>query len=584
MQQTVMQQTERDNMSISLRLLIVEDSEDDASLLVRELRQADYDLTVKRVDTLAAMSMALVNQAWDIVICDYNMPRFNAPDALALIRKSGLDLPFIIVSGSIGEDLAVAAMKNGAQDYILKNNLARMIPVIERELREVKARRERAQAEQTIKYLAYYDPLTSLPNRILLLERLQQAVLDGQRGKHPVALLLMDLNHFKEINDTLGHRYGDILLYQVGSRIKRVLFEPDMVSRLGGDEFAVLLPRLAAAEHINGVIQKILKALEEPFLIENLPIAVEASIGITLYPDHGADAETLFQRADVAMYAAKRTGSGYAVYVAELDRHSPRRLALMGELRQAIEQNQLLLHYQPKISLMTGHVVGVEALVRWQHPEYGFIPPDQFIGPAEQTGLIGPLTQWVLNTALNQHRAWYQAGKKLTVSINLSARNLHDSRLPDQLAELMRVCGGSPEQLELEITESAIMADPTRAMEILLNLHKMGIRFSIDDFGTGYSSLAYLKKMPVDTIKIDKSFVINMANDANDAVIVRSTIELGHNMGIKVVAEGVENKEAYQRLAELGCDAAQGYYMGRPLPAAELSRWLDESPWGIKRA
>lgn len=571
-------------MSGSLRLLIVEDSEDDASLLVRELRQADYDLTVKRVDTLAAMSMALVNQAWDIVICDDNMPRFNAPDALALIRKSGLDLPFIIVSGSIGEDLAVAAMKNGAQDYILKNNLARMIPVIERELREVKVRRERAQAEQTIKYLAYYDPLTSLPNRILLLERLQQAVLDGQRGQHPVALLLMDLNHFKEINDTLGHRYGDILLYQVGSRIKRVLFEPDMVSRLGGDEFAVLLPRLAAAEHINVVIQKILKALEEPFLIENLPIAVEASIGIALYPDHGADAETLFQRADVAMYAAKRTGSGYAVYVAELDQHSPRRLALMGELRQAIEQNQLLLHYQPKISLMTGHVIGVEALVRWQHPEYGFIPPDRFIGPAEQTGLIGPLTQWVLNTALNQHRAWYQAGKKLTVSINLSARNLHDSQLPDQLAELMRACGGSPEQLELEITESAIMADPTRAMEILLKLHKMGIRFSIDDFGTGYSSLAYLKKMPVDTIKIDKSFVINMAKDANDAVIVRSTIELGHNMGIKVVAEGVENKEAYQRLAELGCDAAQGYYMGRPLPAAELSRWLDESAWGIKRA
>jgi predicted signal transduction protein with EAL and GGDEF domain len=346
----------------------------------------------------------------------------------------------------------------------------------------------------------------------------------------------------------------------------------------------VLLPRLAESGHITTVVQKIRKALEEPFAIEKLPIAVEVSIGIAIYPDHGADAETLFQRADVAMYEAKRTGGGYAVYATELDHHSPRRLALMGALRQAIEQNQLRLHYQPKVSLTTGQAIGVEALVRWQHPEYGFIPPDQFIGPAEQTGLIGPLTQWVLNTALNSDRVWSQARKSLTVSMNLSARSLYDSRLPGQLEELMRIRGGSPERLELEITESAIMADPVRAMEILLKVHGMGIRFLIDDFGTGYSSLAYLKKLPVDAIKIDKAFVINMAKDPNDAVIVRSTIELGHNMGIKVVAEGVENQETYQRLIELGCDAAQGYYMGRPLPFADLNQWLDESPWGLKKA
>jgi diguanylate cyclase (GGDEF)-like protein len=465
----------------------------------------------------------------------------------------------------------------------MKDDLTRLVPAIERELREVKVRRGREQAERTIQYLAYYDPLTALPNRTQLLERLQQAIVDGRNGQHAVALLLMDLDRFKQINDTLGHHHGDILIFQVGLRLKRVLFEPDFVSRLGGDEFAVVLPSLAAAEHITMVVQKILKSLEEPFAIENLPIAVEASIGIALYPDHGTDAETLFQRADVAMYEAKRTGSGYAVYAAELDQHSPRRLALMGALRHAIDHNQLLLHYQPKINLTTGRVIGVEALVRWQHPEYGFISPEQFIGPAEQTGLIGPLTHWVLHAALSDDGVLRRAGKPLTVSINLSARNLHDARLPGQLAELMRARGGSPERLELEITESAIMADPARALEILSKVHGTGIRFSIDDFGTGYSSLAYLKKLPVDAIKIDKAFVINMAKDPNDAVIVRSTIELGHNMGIKVVAEGVENQETYQRLIELGCDAAQGYYMGRPLPFADLNRWLDESPWGLKK-
>lgn len=571
-------------MNMPLRVLLVEDSEDDASLLIHELKQADYNLTVKRVDTPAGMSKALVNQGWDIVVCDDHMPKFGVPEAFALLRKSGLDLPFILISAAVREDLAVAAMKDGAQDYVMKSNLTRLIPIIERELREVKIRRERAQAEQTIKYLAYYDPLTSLPNRTLLLERLQQAILDGRNMKHPVALLLMDLNHFKEINDTLGHSRGDILLYQVGSRIRRVLFEPDIVSRLGGDEFAVLLPKLAAAEHIQIAVQKILKALEEPFQVEKLPIAVEVSIGIALYPDHGEDAEMLFQRADVAMYEAKRTGNGYAVYAAELDQHSPRRLALIGELRQAIEQNQLFLHFQPKISLTSGQVVGVEALVRWQHPEYGFIPPDQFIGPAERTGLIGPMSQWVLNTALNQSRDWIETGLNIPVSVNLSARNLHDPHLPAKVASLLRSTRVSSERLELEITESAIMVDPGRALENLNRLSEMGIGISLDDFGTGYSSLGYLKKgylkkLPVNEIKIDRSFVTDMVQNENDAVIVRSTIDLGHNLGCKVVAEGVERRETLERLKALICDAAQGYYISRPIPAADLTRWLNKGPF-----
>lgn len=568
--------------AIPISVLIIEDSEDHAMLIVHELKRAGYDPIVERVDTPDAMSKALMDQSWDIVLCDYRMPEFSAPEALALLHKSGRDLPFIIVSGSIGEDLAVAAMREGAQDCITKNNLARLVPAVERELREAKERRDYRQAEEMVKYLAYYDPLTGLPNRTLLQDRLKEAVSTAARENHPLAFLLMDLDRFKEINDTLGHQRGDILLQQVGARLKSVLWEPDTVSRLGGDEFAVLLPRLAAAEHINVVIQKIQNALKAPFVIEDLPIAVEASIGIVLYPDHGTDADSLIQRADVAMYIAKRSGSGCTVYSPEQNQHSPHRLALMGELRHAIEHDQLILHYQPKISLQTHRIIDVEALVRWQHPKHGMVSPGQFIVPAEQTGLIKPLSLWVLNTALNQCRVWLKAGMEIPVSVNLSARNLHDPELPDQVAGLLETSGIPPERLELEITESAIMMDPLRALEILERLSGMGVRLSLDDFGTGYSSLGYLKKLPVDEIKIDRSFVTDMTRDKNDAMIVRSTIDLGHNLGCKVVAEGVENQETWDRLAALGCDSAQGYYMSRPLPADEFSRWFSVSPWGGK--
>ncbi|HET6465417.1 MAG TPA: EAL domain-containing protein, partial [Nitrospiria bacterium] len=261
----------------------------------------------------------------------------------------------------------------------------------------------------------------------------------------------------------------------------------------------------------------------------------------------------------------------------------PRRLALIGELRQAIERDQLFLHYQPKIDLKTRRVIGVEALVRWRHPEHGFVPPDQFIEPAEQTGLIKPLTLWIFNTAKRQQSAWERVGINLLMSVNLSTRNLHDPHFPDQISEILQIAGGKPDRLELEITESAIMADPARALEAITKLRTMGIRFAIDDFGIGYSSLAYLKRLPVDAIKIDKSFVINMIENQNDAVIVRSTIDLAHNLGLKVIAEGIENKAVWDQLAALGCDAAQGYYMCRPIPADELNRWLNESPWGLKR-
>ena len=324
--------------------------------------------------------------------------------------------------------------------------------------------------------------------------------------------------------------------------------------------------REGAAAAVDRAVQK----LKPPFTIDNHHLNIEASFGIALYPEHGSDGNTLIKRADVAMYTAKQARSGYAVYDPTRDQNSPRRLALMGELRNAIEYNKLLLHYQPKVDLSSGLVCGVEALVRWEHPERGLVSPDDFIPLAEQSGMIDALTERVLDAGLRQQHDWARAGVKLVLAVNLSARNLQNLQLPDKIAALLRTWAVRPEWLELEITESAIMADPTCALKILTALHAMGIRLTIDDYGTGYSSLAYLRRLPVNELKIDRSFVKNMTHDESNAMIVRSTIDLGHNLGLRVVAEGVESLGILELLRELGCNAAQGYYLSKPLPADEL--------------
>lgn len=555
-----------------LSVLIIEDSPADATLLAHCLKKGDYAVTSEVVETAPAMLSALKRQRWDIVISDHSMPTFDGLTALSLLKKSGLDLPFIIVSGSIGEETAVAAMRAGAQDYIMKNNLSRLVPAIERELREAESRRQHKKAEETINRMAYYDILTDLPNRALFQERLGEELIAAQRENKPLALLLIDLDGFKEVNNTLSHHHGDILLQQVARRLIDIVQNSGMVARLGADEFAAFISScdLEGATETAG---KVLKALEEPFAVEAVTLEVRASIGIALWPDHAEEASTLMQRADVAMYVAKQSATGYTVFNLERDQANPMRLALMGELRHAIDANQLLLHYQPKISLQTGKIVGVEALVRWLHPNRGMLPPDQFVGLAERTGLIKPLTLWVLKTATRQCKLWLDQGIELPVSVNFSVRNLQDPNLPEQITALLQTQGLPPSFLGLEITESILMADPTRAMEILNFLSGLGIELSIDDFGTGYSSLGYLKHLPVSEIKIDKSFVKEMA-DEDDVTIVRSIIDLAHNLKLRVVAEGVEDEATWNRLASFGCDAAQGYYMARPVPPEELGRWL----------
>jgi diguanylate cyclase len=429
--------------------------------------------------------------------------------------------------------------------------------------------------QRRLVHQALQDPLTGLPNRMLLRDRTAQAIRQADRELVPVALLLLDLDRFKEVNDTLGHHDGDQLLVQVGLRLQAALRQVDTVARLGGDEFAVLLSRIETAEGAVAVARKLQAALQEPFLLEGLSLEVEASIGLAIYPEHGNDPEQLLQHADIAMYAAKETHAGFVLFDPTLDQHSPRKLALLAELRRAIDTGQLVLHYQPKVDTHTGQVLGVEALVRWQHPTHGLIPPNDFIPLAERTGLITPLTHYVLDAALQQCRDWRRAGHELSVAVNVSARRLLDLDFPDEVAGLLARWEVPARLLVVEITESTIMADPIHALQILGRLNAMGVEVSIDDFGTGYSSMAYLKELPVHELKVDRSFVSQMISNNRDAVIVRTTVDLGRNLGLRVIAEGVENSLTLQQLDVLGCDGVQGYYISRPVLPDDLTSWLE---------
>jgi diguanylate cyclase (GGDEF)-like protein len=562
-------------MSERLRVLVVEDSEDDTALIERALQQHGLAPVLTRVDHPEALHAALDAQAWDVVVSDYSMPSFSGLDALRIVRAKGIDTPFIIVSGSIGEETAVAAMKLGAQDYIMKDRMARLAPAIERELLEAETRRERRRAEERVRYYAYYDPLTDLPNLVQLTERLEQAVAANAGGPSSFALLTVNLSRFREVNETLGHDNGDELLRQVSIRLRRHLRRSDMAARIGGDEFALLLdPATAREAQEHG--EAIQHSFETAFDIAGFSLELSAHVGIALFPGHDGDARQLLQRAEVALSLARDSGVCCLAYDALRDPSNPQRLLLLGDLRAAVNGRRLTPHFQPKIALRDGAARGVEALVRWQHPHRGPVPPDEFIPLAERAGLIGPLTASVLDAAMEHARAWQLDGWRLPVAVNLSVKNMLGREVVQKVEALLAERRMEPWSLELEITESALMQDPIQALDVLGDLSALGITLYIDDFGTGYSSLAYLKKLPVKAVKIDKSFVIDMATSADSATIVRSTIELAHNLGLKVVAEGVESAAALERLKSYGCDEAQGYFIARPMPPADLTRWLAE--------
>jgi diguanylate cyclase (GGDEF)-like protein/PAS domain S-box-containing protein len=454
----------------------------------------------------------------------------------------------------------------------------RVVAMIENITERKRAEQELIRQSQLNEHQALHDPLTGLPNRLLFGERIGQAIRHAERNHTKLAVVLMDLDRFKEVNDSLGHSAGDHLLTKVGERMRDAVRASDTVARLGGDEFGLLLPELSDGEGAVPVITRIRAALERPVYVHSLPLAVEASIGIAIYPDHGTDAQSLIQKADVAMYDSKRDNASHTFYDEGSHEYDVTRLTLVAELRRAIAGRELLLHYQPKAALESGEVRSVEALLRWRHPERGMVFPDSFIPIAQETGLIGPLTLYVIEEALRQGRQWRDEGIDLSISVNLSTRNLLDRDFPNQVATLLKRWGMGPEWLELEVTESSMLANPTRAKAVLGELSELGLRLSIDDFGTGYSSLSYLRQLPVDEIKIDRSFVMGMAEQAGDAVIVRSTVDLGRNLGLEVVAEGVETLDLWNTLRELGCNTAQGYFLSKPVSAEQLTSWLKARP------
>ncbi len=474
---------------------------------------------------------------------------------LRLAHGAGGHRHFDVVAANRLHDTSVGGFVLNMRDATDRREL-------EDELRALAAQRE---------HDALHDPLTGLANRRKLFARLDESTTAARAAKTKLALLLIDLDHFKELNDTLGHQAGDRLLREIGPRLEACAPGASLVARVGGDEFAVLMPLDTTVEAAEVMAGKLGAAIEEPFRFQGMTMLVRASVGIAMFPEHGRDVESLMQRADIAMYSAKSRGVGYEVYSASRDGHSRARLALIGELPDAIESGQIVVHYQPKFDLQSGTVRGAEALVRWEHPQFGLLGPGAFLPLAEQTGLMRPLTLRVLDDALGQCARWQAAGLNRPVAVNLGAPNLLDLGLPVDVKALLEKWELDPSMLLLEITETIVAADPVRVIEIMNKLGELGIELSLDDFGTGYSSLAYLRELPVQELKIDKSFILGMDEDPEAATIVQTIVDLAHNLGLRAVGEGIETDEAHALLTESGCDYGQGFLIGRPMPAAELA-------------
>jgi diguanylate cyclase (GGDEF)-like protein len=443
----------------------------------------------------------------------------------------------------------------------------------------LRTRARAAEAEATIWRMAYFDALTGLPNRQRLRELLAETIASAKQERRALGVLQLEVGRNQEINETLGYQESDRLQQAIATRLVQTVGSGHPVARIGECEYVVLMPS-GGAEQASQLAQKILVALYEPVELSGLYLDARASIGIALYPGHGTDSDALIRRSASALNQAKRSSVGFALYQGGLDQECAQHLTLMGELRRAIEGNQLLLYYQPKLQIATNKVCGTEALVRWQHPQHGMLLPNDFIKLAESTGLITPLTYWVLDAALGQRYAWHEEGDERPVAVNLSARDLRDPKLLERIRGSFATWGAQPDWIEFELTESALMEDPTVALETLMQLKSFDARLTIDDFGTGYSSLAYLQKLPVEALKIDQSFVTRMlSDDDNSAKIVRSIIELAHNLDLEVVAEGVESRETLTRLGNFGCDIAQGFSIGRPLPSERFRDWEAHSTW-----
>lgn len=683
---------------MSLNILIVEDLPYDAELMALRLRDEGFDLNYTRVQRETAYLEAL-EKSPDLILCDWHLPQFSGQRALSLLRQQDLDIPFIIVSGGIGEEAAVDALRQGANDYVLKDRPARLGEAVRRvlvdkQLRmahriaeeklrladrafqntaegitvtdasgnivstnpafeaitgysheevlgqnprvlksghhpdtfynemwdtllltghwrgEIWNRRKNGdaypewltisavkdgndetthyvgvftdisqikEAQDQINFLAHHDALTRLPNRALFRERFDHALMHARRENTSIALLFLDLDRFKTVNDTLGHPVGDQVLLEVSKRMNQIIRASDTLARLGGDEFVLLLEEQTDAQHAAVVARKLIDLFSRPMIIGEHELVVTASIGITLYPNDGDDSDKLIRHADRAMYEAKQQGRNtYRFFTQALTEGALERLMMENDLRRAVARNELILHYQPIVNLETRQLQGIEALVRWQHPEQGLIAPGLFIELAEEIGIIGEIGQWVLRAACSQLAKWDRDGFKVPrISVNLSVQQIDREGLITMVSEELNSSGLSPERLELEVTESMLIRNPELSRTVLSELRTLGVKFAIDDFGTGYSSLAYLKLLPLDHLKIDQSFVRDIGKDANDEAIVLAIIAMSKSLGLESVAEGVEEAHQARFLQQAGSDLAQGYLYSRPLPADEIFRnWI----------
>jgi diguanylate cyclase (GGDEF)-like protein/PAS domain S-box-containing protein len=686
-----------------LKMLMVEDVVADAEISLRELKRGGMEFVVRRVETEAELRRECAEFEPDIVVSDFALPHFDGLAALRIVRQLRPDLPFIFVSGTIGEETAIESLRSGANDYILKTNLSRLPTAVRRALRDADERIKRLETEEALRlrdraveasanpvvivsatdpsmplvyvnrafeqvtgytraevvggncrflqgedhdqpeldkirraiteqcdgqavlrnyrkdgslfwnklyitpvrdprsnrvthfvgvqyditeikgyqeeleHQANHDALTGLANRNLLKDRLKQAIALAHRYKRPFSLTFIDLDNFKLINDSLGHEVGDRLLKIAAKRLAAGVQEGDTVARLGGDEFVLLVADQEREEGAYRAVQRVMTALSEPFVIDHREFKITCSAGIASFPRDGEDADTLLRNADTAMYRAKDLGrNNFQLYSADMNADLGERLTLETDLWKAVERNELVLHYQPKVELKSGRIIGMEALLRWQHPTKGMIPPGKFIPVAEASSLITEIGSWVINEACANNKAWQDANlRSVPIAVNISARQLHDKDLVETIRTALQKTKLRPELLEIELTESAVMMHPDDAINTMARLRGMDVRIALDDFGTGYSSLSYLKRLPVTGLKIDQSFIRDLAFDPDDAAIVRAIVAVAHELMLEVTAEGVETAEQAEFLKTHGCTEAQGYYFARPVPAAEMRALLE---------
>ncbi|HKO87401.1 MAG TPA: GGDEF domain-containing response regulator [Burkholderiales bacterium] len=560
---------------VPLSILIVDDSEDDVFLIIRRIQSRYPGAHCMRVDNAEDMRSALVTDNWDLVISDHQMPAFDSLAALETLKVSGRDIPFIIYSGELGQEQGINAMEGGAQDFIYKNSPERLLPVIERELQHWHVRRAKESAERSIVRLANFDELTGLPNRSLFADRLNERV--EQAPTMRAAICYLDLDRFMRINETFGYAAGDTLIRQVGERLSSRFNQAGVIARVGRDEFAIM-SELQQGRQAASCAETLMHVFSAPFSLGGQELYLTPSIGIALFPDHGRDAITLMKNAESAMFDAKQGGRNvFQVYRSEIHVDSRLRLLLESGLRHAIARNEMKLMYQPFYDLSRRQIIGAEALLRWHHPELGLISPMQFIPIADETGLIVDIGAWVLQQACAQTKIWHDRGHTpFTIAVNMSAAQFRQPNLTDLVERVLFETQLPPESLELEITETLAMQDAPTTAATMRRLKDIGLQLAIDDFGTGYSSLAYLKRFPIDILKIDKSFIRDITVNEDDAAIVRAILALARTLKLTAHAEGIETREQSKFLVQEGCERVQGFLYGKPLEIEEISRLMQD--------